>query len=609
MRLIENHLSPGLWGKSVTYDLYKGIGNLSTQLLLGWSTFHLWLTGLESVISKASVASEASSRGEMGLAGKFGVQVGPQGVIKGLIRGYHATHEFYSRDADANDTTGIIGQIIQGGGGLGWSLFEHENAPAKFMTDLRQILGAVSRGDVGTVSKKAVPLAFHGSMAVFELPTMAIMNHWVPYLKVDAFLDMAELELKRMGPTASLDEQRKVLGDAWDAVDDRFGQLRYENLFWNNTFKQLMTGGFLSVGWQVGSLRHGLGVLGQIPRLGQNVKALAAGGGKEPPGLPGLPMRREWFGREGEPPTYRRAVQPWLQRNAAWLFSGAVIVGTLGAIYQYLRTGKPPESVKDLYYPRNGQIDANGREERDAPISYAKDYYAWTHHPVTTLEHKLKPFLSMLWEAVTNEDFYGDEIRNTDDPIVTQIGDTIAAWAKRSNPIAWSNATHRAGEGATVGETLKAWAKIQAIPFTPANAEIERSDAENYLHSLYPPTHRTQEQAKLAAARRQLRADVEAKTPGAVRKARQEGLSAASVRATLRSERLGYLRSSFERTTWPQAVKAYDLASPEERRQLRQMLAQKFGRMIATAGTPDARKAMVAERNRLMQLPTSPTVH
>lgn len=608
VRLIENHLSPGLWGKSVTYDLYKAAGNLSTQLLLGWSTFHLWLTGLESVISKASTAMELASRGEPVAAAKKFAEVGPQGVIKDLIRGYRAVREFYSRDADANDATGIIGQIIQGGGGLGWSLFEHENAPAKFMTDVRQVLGAISRGDVGTVSKKAAPLAFHGAMAVFELPTMAIMNHWVPYLKVSAFLDMAEMELRRLGP-ADLDEQRKVLGDAWDAVDDRFGQLRYENLFWNNTFKQLMTGAFLSVGWQVGTLRHGLGALGQLPRLAQNIKALAAGGGKEPPGPPGIPMRKEWFGREGEPPTYRRSMQPWLQRNTAWLFSLSVIVGTLGAIYQYLLTGKQPESVKDLYYPRNGKIDANGREERDAPISYHKDYYSWRHHPVTTLEHKLKPFLSMLWEAVTNEDFYGDEIRNADDPIVTQIGDVIASWAKRSNPIAWSNATHRAGEDASVGEKLKAWAKIQAVPFTPANAEIERSDAENYLHGLYPPTHRTQEQARLAAARRQLRSDVENKTPGAVKKARQEGLSAASVRATLRSERLGSLRSSFERTTWPQAVKAYDLATPEERRQLRPMLAQKFGRMITTAGTPDARKAMIAERNRLMQLPTSPTIH
>jgi mannonate dehydratase len=194
VRLIENHLSPGLWGKSVLYDAYKRAGNVTTQMLLGWSTFHLWLTGLESVISKASVASELLSRGEFSAAAKVGLQVGPQGVVRDLLRGYKAVQQFYSRDADANEDTGLIGTIVQAGGGFGWSDLEHEDMPAKFMTDLRGLMGAVSRGEPLTATKKLTKAAVHGAMAAYELPTSLIMNHWVPYLKVSAFLDMADMD-------------------------------------------------------------------------------------------------------------------------------------------------------------------------------------------------------------------------------------------------------------------------------------------------------------------------------------------------------------------------------------------------------------------------------
>lgn len=590
VRLIENHLSPGLWGKSVLYDAYKTIGNVSTQILLGWSSFHAWLTGLESVISKQSVALEALARGDLRLAGKYQSQVGPQGVIRDLIRGYKAIHTFYSRDAEANDVTGLIGQIVQAGGGFGWSDFEHEDAPAKFMRDLRGLMGAVQRGEPGRAAAKGGKAAVHGVMAAFELPTALIMNHWVPYLKVSAFLDMAELEMRRIGPGATMADLRQVLGDAWDTVDDRFGQLRYDNLFWNNSFKQILTGGFLSVGWQVGSLRGGLGALGQIPRTVRKLKGDTA-----------IPMGPKGKGSGGEP-RFERVSEPWLQRNVAWLFSLAVIVGLAGAIYQKIKTGKNPESRKDLFYPRNGEIGPSGNEERDAPISYWKDYYAWTHHPVTTLEHKLKPALNMIWEAVNNEDFYGDAIRDENDPVMQQLWDTVKAEALRSIPIASGNALRRAGADASKMDWLKAWLKINAIPFTPASAELERSDAENYLHGLIPPSHRTKDQAALAASRRQLRADVEAKKPEAIAEARKAGLTPASIRATLRSERLGSLKAGFDRTTWAQAVKAYGLATPEERTVLKPVLLRKFGRAMATAGSPDARTRVIQQRDAAARL-------
>lgn len=612
VRLLENYVSPGLWGTSLIFDAYKALGNASTSLLLGWSSFHLWLTGLESVISKQALVAELTARGELAAAAKKQLEVGPQGVVRDLVRGYRAVQHFYARDADANDITGILGQIIQGGGGLGWSLFEHEDAPRKFMTDLRQLLGAVRRMEPGTAATASAKAAAHGAMAAFELPTSLIMNQWVPYLKVSAFLDLAEMELRGLPADASLADKRAVLGKAWDAVEDRFGQLRYANLFWDNTFKQILTGGFLSVGWQVGSIRHGLGAFGQVPRAGRWVKRRIEGGGSgggsgRPPGAPPP-------AGASDAPLRRPGDERFVQREAAWLFTLVAIVAVLSALKQYLATGKRPGedkdgeedprlALRDLFYPRNGIIDVHGREQRDALISYAKDYYGWTHHPITTLEHKLKPILHTLAELVENEDFFGDAIYDADDPVLTRLGDVLAHVAESHEPIGVQNALRRAGEGASLPALLKAWGLTQLSAFTPASAEIERSAAENYLQGLRPPMHRTKDEAARAATRRDVRSKLRAgDRAGAAAAGREGGLTPQSLRSIARGERIGPLRSAFQSTTWPQAVHTMELASPAERHALRQPFIAKFSRAMADTRGASARKDVIAARNRILGL-------
>ncbi len=290
-------------------------------------------------------------------------------------------------------------------------------------------------------------------------------------------------------------------------------------------------------------------------------------------------------------------------------------MGLADAIYQYLRSGKRPGekadgsfdlalAMRDLAYPRNGELDANGREEREAAISYLKDYFSWAKHPITTLEHKLKPFLSMAWEAIENEDFYGNALRDENDPFLTQTWDTLRASLERLLPISSANALHRAGEGATPKQWLEEWVKIQAIPFTPASVEVERSDLENYLHGLQPPTHRTKEEAEKAAARRQFRVDLRAGDPDARAKARAAGVSTQSLRAQVRAEAQGPLRSAYERTTLTQAIQGYELATPEERTVLKGVLQRKVASLMKDV--PAASKTTVfARAKQALTLPTA----
>ena len=60
------------------------------------------------------------------------------------------------------------------------------------------------------------------------------MEKWVPQQKLGAFADMARYEMEKLGPGPHPDDVlRKVYGDAWDSVENRFGQLTQGVSPWN----------------------------------------------------------------------------------------------------------------------------------------------------------------------------------------------------------------------------------------------------------------------------------------------------------------------------------------------------------------------------------------
>src|SRR5204862_1290930 len=135
------------------------------------------------------------------------------------------------------------------------------------------------------------------------------MEHIVPLQKLGVFGDLARFELERMPPEATLTERRAVLVKAWDSVDNRMGQLVYDNLFWSKTFKDLAMASVRSVGWNIGTIRE----------LGGGMLDVATEGSKA---LRGKPAE--------------------LTHRAAYVMALPITVGMYGALYQYLRTGEGP---------------------------------------------------------------------------------------------------------------------------------------------------------------------------------------------------------------------------------------------------------------------------
>lgn len=594
VRIVENHLSPGLSGKSVTFDTYRRLGNAMNLVQLGFSAFHLWLTGLESVISKQALVFQMLSRGEFKEGALKQLEVGPQSILIDLRRGHEALKRFYANDANAKVLDDLIDTVVQGGGGFGWTLFEHEGAPKQFMKAIRGFLGAVQRGDVGQAARKIGKAAVTAPMAAIELPTMAIMEGWVPRLKMAAFIDMAEMEMRRLGPNPDINEARKVLSEVWDSVDNRFGQLRYNNLFWNNALKETLQASVRAVGWNVGTIREMFGAVpAQIGTLGRAATGGAGGKG----GPPTIPMKPSAAGGDRFVPRG----EALLHRKMAWLLSLLIIHGLAAAIYMYLRTGHGPEDSRDYWFPRSGEKDpATGRERRVKLIDYASDLYSWLHHPLTTAANKLQPLLTLIYEAVENKDYFNTEIRNADDPLVQQLKQNAEFAVKEVVPISYTNAERDVEEGASLKSKLVAMGKQAIRGVVPAPTTVERSAAENKLHEwgIADRGTRTQAQVEKSRLERQIREGTAARTSEGA-EARQEAiakgeLSKRQIVGAIKSgaRQQTYLQAGFKQLTLDRALTLYGIATPDERRQVRGLLAKK--------AKDDLKLAPPAERQELL---------
>lgn len=558
VRILERYLSPGLRGNSVIYDLFRGAGNFLNQVQLSMSVFHVMTTGLESMISKQAIALERISRGQFTSAVKAQAQV-PIAPILDLIRGHRGLKAFYTDDATTHQVHTLIGQVVQAGGGFGWSLFEHTGAPQRFMQ-------AIRAGNYPGATLRALP-------ALIEMTAWPVMEVWVPRLKMAAFLDRAAMELETLGPNPDLTEARRVLGEAWDSIDNRFGQLRYDNLFWHNTLKDLSMASVRAVGWNVGSLREMFGAPGaQAKRLG------LTGGGR--------PTRTVNTGKKGRQEQYEQRPEPPLHPKMAWLASMVFIAGLIGALYHWLHTGNRPGELKDYYFPRNGRKNPDGSDQRVSLPGYFKDLFAWSTHPLVTAEHKINPLLETLVEMLENEDYYGVEIRHSGDPAVQQAKDVATYLASKYQPISVS----RFGEDPSPENFLGVNRAPADLTRTPAEAKM-RDIAQRRG---YPTL--TKAQALERDARRTIRSGVASRTPEGRETAREVArsgvLSPRQVALARTSSTRTTLQRQFQPLTAPEALDVYEVATPEERRILWPLLRAK----VARASLPVAEQRTVRDR-------------
>jgi hypothetical protein len=308
----------------------------------------------------------------------------------------------------------------------------------------------------------------------------------------------------------------------------------YDNLFWNRTAKDLLHASVRSVGWNWGTLRE----------LGGGGKDLASW-------MKGLATGKN----------------PELSHRAAYAIALPITVGMLGAVTQYLYTGKGPETLEDYFHPRTGTKDADGNDNRVQLPTYMRDVFAWSKHPVQTPINKLNPLLSLTADMLQNKDYYGDEIRNADDPIMRQLAQTATFAGKESMPFVIQNVI----EGKRRGMSLEAAAPAY-VGITPASREVIRTPAQNMMAEIKRRhgVELTPEEAHAAQVRADLRQTLKTKGFEAAKsdlsKALREGtLTRQQVQATLKDDQTPGIVRRFKGLSLQDAERVYQAGNAREK--------------------------------------------
>jgi hypothetical protein len=274
------------------------------------------------------------------------------------------------------------------------------------------------------------------------------MEYVVPRQKMGVFADLAEnvlSESKKNNWTKELETQR--LQEAWNSVDNRMGQLVYDNLFWNKTLKDLSLASVRSVGWNLGTFRELIGGIKDFATQGKN---LATGKGLR------------------------------LTPRMSYTITLPTVMGVMGAITNYLYTGEQPKELKDYYFPKTGRKLPDGNDERISMPSYMKDVFAFANNPSLTASHKLHPAIGTVIDMLNNQDYYGYEIKNSEDPLVKQIGQELEYVAKQFVPFSVKNLQQRKKAGDSGVEQFQSFVGI-----TPATKYLTNTSAQNEISSLY----------------------------------------------------------------------------------------------------------------------------
>ena len=197
----------------------------------------------------------------------------------------------------------------------------------------------------GGRKSQALKAAFHLPFAIIESLQYPMFHVWIPQMKIAAYAKDVATAMQ-LDPSLVTDAKARTLTlrHLAKSVDNRFGEMCYDTLFWNRWVKDIAVLNTLSVGWQIGFLREYGGGL---------VDTVAS------------PFREKSFREQARTGDLDKAI------FSTMYFAGAAAIGGLLTM---VLSGEPPEEPLDYFYPYTGEKDADGRKQRINTVFFTKEY-------------------------------------------------------------------------------------------------------------------------------------------------------------------------------------------------------------------------------------------
>lgn len=536
-KIINNFLSPGLRG-NLAYDTFRQFGNTLNQVQLGMSAFHLTTEALNASISDAALGlDKLTQRSPLDAAKLMGRAFIP------FYSGLHAyrlgsmLREEHLSPGAHPALTDLVSQMER-------SNFRFQQDPYYKNSAMESFWRAWKAKEWGKAGLRTLP-------AAIEYSSRWLMDHVVPRMKSGVAAQMMSSKMNELVGRGVTDrfEVANEMNKIADSVDNRMGQISYDNLFWNKSMKDIGMLSFRSLGWNLGTVRE---IGGGLKDLATNVARRATG------------QRTE------------------LTSRSAYALALPLVAGWYGAMVGYAN-GQKPQDLVDYFYPKTGNLDAGGQPERLSIPTYMRDIFAVSHAPGQTLMHKLHPIFEWAYELYKNEDYYGREIRHPDDPLLVQAGSIlkhygIPLYSEGFRPISVSSGLEHLRSGASPLQSFMSGAS----GITPAPKWVGQSRAEELAYDLavrrMPQGPRTTREFEHQQTFTKFRNDmVTGKLKDSdLQSALTSGkLSTDDVERMLEETQMSPLERHVSRLPLHEALQVFDKATPSERARLRAILVDK----------------------------------
>ena len=550
-RILNNFLSRDLIRESPTGRGLMGLKNMTTAVELSLSPFHALFETFE--IMSQSLGLGAQKAWNMGIAkgnltdfagGVKEMLIAPAAPVNvyrtgGKVFSYLKGPEDFIKNADnakflrefphAQD---LIADLFTGGGQVGM----HQDYK---LNSLRVFQDAWKNKDYVNMAVRTIP-------ALNEVMLKPLFNHYIPRLKAGMFLKQYShrLDLLHDDIKAGKITKEQLASRTWDFIEDTLGEMNFDNLFWNRTFKSSLQLIFRSVTWKLGNLRaFGKAFVEQGKELSNAMKEKRV---------------------------------PRLEPEMAWLWGLATTTVAMNSIIQKLAIGEFPQDLKDTIFPR---ISEKG--DRMAPYTYLKDAAAIAHGPIKYMLSSFSGWLGAVAEIGKNRTYSGTQVYDPEASYAEKTMDAMVHLFPTPFSIQNIERTKKPGEpiykGFLSGIAMKAPGYIQNTPAETRALEL-RGDAQ------YKAMTKTEKEKKLklqnyadslGESRRssdpgeeQIALDQIAKDKTLTQKDVEQIISLAT---HVRLERL------CKNLSLSETLKVWEEASPEERMTLAPLLNTKIG--------------------------------
>lgn len=418
--------------------------NAITGLELGLSGYHAFTMANEAVISEVArgVSNIAGGKPIKGLTvlGKA-----PGAMLKGLPGpwglGKKIEQVYLGRSQGTPDLRKIVDLMTEAGGrGAGKrhaADYGFSSAGSFFTAWKRGALKQELRQSAQNI--KAAPIT--GGIKelgrtigrTMETVAQPLFEKYIPRLKNAAFYDTMNDWLKA-NPAASHEEQVAMARKLVDSMDDRFGELIQDNIFWNKALKQSASIAMRSYSWNFGTART------------------IAGGAMK---LLAKPSSLSITSKNYDP-------------RAAYVVSMAVTVPLINMVYQKLKSGKDPESIDDAMAGRTGGtapgFGGKGTvDERAMLPGYQKDVFGWLYDPKQEALNKQSKLLQIIEETISGKDWQGHLIADPDADAEQQLGQYLGHVIESMVPIS----VQTVGKGRKTGSELGVPSEMMGIRPAP----------------------------------------------------------------------------------------------------------------------------------------------